>query len=194
MTIIDSVFDITVRLEIALGKTPESAFGLDLEFIVTVERFLKYVNFLKNNSTQVWNQFIHDHNIDGYLAYNIDENFNHIEVFRETDNSLEENTQKHRNEIPSPYHNKEQFKNWWKDRGIKWFNELIFLTIDSIKISENWRDIIRNKELIKQYYNANKLLVECLNSSAVSLDVRQEIEDTLFLSVNEIEKRRKKML
>jgi hypothetical protein len=42
---------------------------------------------------------------------------------------------------------------------------------------------------LQQYYNANKLLVDCLNSDCyVSREVRQEIEDTLLLPIAEIEK------
>ena len=46
------------------------------------------------------------------------------------------------------------------------------------------------KKILKQYYDANLLLVECLNSDCyVSREVRQEIEDTLLLPIAEIKKR-----
>ncbi|WP_444980520.1 NACHT C-terminal helical domain 2-containing protein [Microseira wollei] len=45
------------------------------------------------------------------------------------------------------------------------------------------------KSLLKQYYNANKLLIDCLNSDCyVSREVRQEIEETLLLPIEEIKK------
>jgi predicted NACHT family NTPase len=48
------------------------------------------------------------------------------------------------------------------------------------------------KILLQQYYDANKLLVDCLNSDCyVSRDVRQDIKETLFLPMAEIEKRTK---
>ncbi|MFW9263511.1 NACHT domain-containing protein [Nostoc sp. CALU 546] len=46
-------------------------------------------------------------------------------------------------------------------------------------------------ELLRQYYDANVLLIECLNSDCcVSPEVRQEIENTLFLPIVEIERRK----
>ncbi|MEH2351462.1 MAG: hypothetical protein V7K55_26345 [Nostoc sp.] len=42
---------------------------------------------------------------------------------------------------------------------------------------------------MQQYYNVNKLLVDCLNSTAgVNPIVRQEIEETLLLAIADIEK------
>ena len=57
-------------------------------------------------------------------------------------------------------------------------------------IGKNWQFSEEQKELLMQYYDANKLLVDCLNSYCVVSDkVRQEIEDTLLLPIAEIEKR-----
>ncbi|MEQ8752807.1 MAG: NACHT domain-containing protein [Coleofasciculus sp. G1-WW12-02] len=45
--------------------------------------------------------------------------------------------------------------------------------------------------VLRRYYQANKLLMDCLNSScAVSPEVRQEIEKNLLLPIPEIEKRK----
>ncbi|MEQ9666955.1 NACHT C-terminal helical domain 2-containing protein [Coleofasciculus sp. G2-EDA-02] len=58
-------------------------------------------------------------------------------------------------------------------------------------IGHNWQFSDSQKQLLKQYYDANKLLVDCLNSDCyVSQEVRQEIEDTLLLPIAEIEKRK----
>ncbi len=49
-------------------------------------------------------------------------------------------------------------------------------------------------EVLKQYYDANKLIVDCLNSDCiVSDEVREEIEETLLLPINEIKKRRQQV-
>jgi hypothetical protein len=46
------------------------------------------------------------------------------------------------------------------------------------------------KETLQQYYDANKLLVDCMNSDCyVSREVRQEIGETLLLPIAEIQKR-----
>lgn len=52
-------------------------------------------------------------------------------------------------------------------------------------INSTWHFSDEQKKLLDQYYNANKLLVDCLNSDCyVSREMRQEIEDTLLLPVS----------
>jgi Rps23 Pro-64 3,4-dihydroxylase Tpa1-like proline 4-hydroxylase len=47
------------------------------------------------------------------------------------------------------------------------------------------------KALLQQYYDANLIIIECLNSDCyVSRSVREEIEATLLLPMSEIEKLR----
>jgi hypothetical protein len=49
-------------------------------------------------------------------------------------------------------------------------------------------------KVLKQYYDANKLLADCLNSDCiVSAEFREEIEDTLLLPIAEIEKHQQQM-
>jgi predicted NACHT family NTPase len=73
----------------------------------------------------------------------------------------------------------------------------INLVLESLQISSdetnelNWQFTHEEEELLQQYYYANTLLVDCLNSDCyVSQEVRQEIEETLLLPVAEIEKRK----
>jgi predicted NACHT family NTPase len=57
-------------------------------------------------------------------------------------------------------------------------------------IGHDWQFSDQQKELLKQYYNANKLLVDCLNTSSnVTPVVRSHIEETLLLPIAEIQKR-----
>jgi hypothetical protein len=61
-------------------------------------------------------------------------------------------------------------------------------------IDRDWQFSTQQKELLNQYYDANKLLVDCLNSSCVVSDeVSKEIEDTLLLPIAEIDKRQQRM-
>jgi hypothetical protein len=63
--------------------------------------------------------------------------------------------------------------------------------IENRNIGHDWQFSDEQKELLQQYYDANKLLVDCLNSDCyVSREVRQEIEETLLLPIAEIKKRR----
>ncbi|WP_157162605.1 NACHT C-terminal helical domain 2-containing protein [Cylindrospermum stagnale] len=54
-------------------------------------------------------------------------------------------------------------------------------------IGHDWQFTKQQKELLQQYYDANLLLVECLNSNCnVSREVRQHREDTLLLPIAEL--------
>ncbi|MEH2279870.1 MAG: NACHT domain-containing NTPase [Nostoc sp.] len=60
-------------------------------------------------------------------------------------------------------------------------------------IGDDWQFSKEQKELLQQYYDANKLLVDCLNSDCyVSREVRQQIEDTLLLPIAEIKQHQQK--
>lgn len=53
--------------------------------------------------------------------------------------------------------------------------------------SESWQFSSEEKQLLKQYYDANKLLVECLNTNCVvSHEIRTQILGTLLFPVAEI--------
>jgi predicted NACHT family NTPase len=57
-----------------------------------------------------------------------------------------------------------------------------YLMIKHRNIGHDWQFSHEEKEALKQYYDANKLLVECLNNGCdVAPEVSQEIEETLLL-------------
>ncbi|MBP5971993.1 NACHT domain-containing NTPase [Brasilonema sp. CT11] len=77
---------------------------------------------------------------------------------------------------------KKAYKQWWQENGSTWTEQLRAVMIEHRNISHDWQFTDAQKKLLDQYYNANKLLVDCLNSDCyVSREVRQEIEDTLLL-------------
>ncbi|MEP0872073.1 NACHT domain-containing NTPase [Trichocoleus desertorum AS-A10] len=54
----------------------------------------------------------------------------------------------------------------------------------------DWHFSLEQQEKLQQYYNANQLLLDCLNSNCdVTATVRQEIEATLLLPYQELEER-----
>lgn len=83
-------------------------------------------------------------------------------------------------------------KDKWDEDGIVWGEQLQNLSLEHRMIGKNWQFSEEQKELLMQYYDANKLLVDCLNSRCVvvSDEVRKEIEETLILLIAEIEKRK----
>jgi predicted NACHT family NTPase len=85
----------------------------------------------------------------------------------------------------------ERLKAWWQVNGQAWTEQLRALMIKHRNIGHDWQFSNEQKELLKRYYNANLLLVDCLNSSCnVTPAVREEIEETLLLPIALIEKRR----
>jgi predicted NACHT family NTPase len=86
-----------------------------------------------------------------------------------------------------------RFRQWWETNGQAWSEKLRARLIEHRDIGYDWQFSDEQKKLLKQYYDANKLLVDCLNSDCyVSREVRQEIEETLLLPVAEIENRKQR--
>jgi predicted NACHT family NTPase len=82
----------------------------------------------------------------------------------------------------------------WEEHGQDWTKELVNKIVTHRKVvDDDWQFNEEQVERLKRYYNANQLLVECLNSDCyVSREVRQEIEDTLLLPITEIERLKNK--
>lgn len=80
----------------------------------------------------------------------------------------------------------ERFDQWWENNGEGWIHELKQVSIDHRNIGHNWQFTKEQSELLEQYYAANLLLVECMNRSDVSEQVRKEIESTLLLPISSI--------
>ncbi|MTJ09132.1 hypothetical protein FJR04_15780 [Anabaena sp. UHCC 0204] len=62
----------------------------------------------------------------------------------------------------------------------------IFEQLSSIQTTK-WQSFILENIRLQNYYDANKLLVDCLNLA--SPEMRSHIEDTLLLPIQELEKR-----
>lgn len=80
-------------------------------------------------------------------------------------------------------------REWWKAKGHDWTQQLRNVMIKYRNIGHDWQFSEQQKSLLRKYYDANKLLVDCLNSASnVSPAVRQEIEETLLLPIANIQK------
>ncbi|CCQ56008.1 hypothetical protein CWATWH0003_1906 [Crocosphaera watsonii WH 0003] len=98
------------------------------------------------------------------------------------DRKLREILQQLQQQLPDRDLDREIKKQWWKNNGATWKNELRQAMIKYRNIGHEWNFNQQQIELLKQYLTANKLLMECLNSECyVSREVREEIEDSLFL-------------
>ncbi len=94
-------------------------------------------------------------------------------------------------QLPDLDSNEWRFRQWWQANGQVWAEQLRAILIDYRNIGHDWQFSDEQKNLLKQYYDANKLLVDCLNSDCyVSREVRSQIEETLLLPIAEIENRK----
>jgi hypothetical protein len=78
-------------------------------------------------------------------------------------------------ELPNPKEDKEKFEDWRQDKGQDWVEEIKDAIGHDLQFSE------QQKELLKQYYKANKSLIDEIYKAKVATEVREEILETLFL-------------
>ena len=91
-------------------------------------------------------------------------------------------------QLPSIDGDRETFKQFWEEHGKTWTEQLRKVMIDHCNLGYNWDFSEEQRAVLKQYHNANKLLVACLNSDCyVCREVREKIEDTLLLPFTEKE-------
>jgi predicted NACHT family NTPase len=83
--------------------------------------------------------------------------------------------------------NIDNFDMWWQINNRIWTEQLREIAIEHRNIGHDWQFSEAQKKLLRQYYDANKLLVDCLNSDCyVSRGVRDLIESTLLLPIASI--------
>ena len=106
----------------------------------------------------------------------------------------QENSQLHQRisnlkaQLPDP-NNKAKLQSWWLSNGFEWSEELRNIIIKYRNIGHDWEFNNRRQKLLTQYYQANRLLIECLAQECyISRPVRRYIEETLLLPMSEIEK------
>lgn len=114
-----------------------------------------------------------------------------LDLAHDIDSRLEQALQELKERLPTLAPDKKIFKQWCEEAdGRAWTKKLRAVMIKHRNIGHHWQFSNEQKELLEQYYYANKLLVKCLNSDCyVSREVRQGIEDTLLLPIAEIEQR-----
>ncbi len=111
-------------------------------------------------------------------------------IVRTLDPDPQRSLQQLKDQLPDP-DNWKRFDEWWQVNGHAWTKQLRSVMIAYRNIGHDWQFNEQQKELLEQYYEANLLLVDCLNSSSdVTPAVRSHIEETLLLPIAEIEKHR----
>jgi predicted NACHT family NTPase len=94
-------------------------------------------------------------------------------------------------QLPDSDGDEEIFKQWWQTNGKAWTEQLRAVMIKHRNLGHDWQFSYQQRKVLQQYYEANLLLIDCLNSASnVNPAVREEIEQTLLLPIALIEKRR----
>ncbi|WP_324235757.1 NACHT domain-containing protein [Okeania sp.] len=112
--------------------------------------------------------------------------------------NLEYSLQHLKNKLPNYQQDEQNMNEWWKINGYNWIQELRDIMMAYRNIGHDWQltqeQMQFNEEkieLLQKYYDANELLIECLMSDYfVTREVRNKIEEELFLPIAEIEKRK----
>jgi predicted NACHT family NTPase len=166
-----------------LSNGLDLALALDLDLASDIEHYIDRMNALM------------DYVADGplYEAISLKINFEHLPICDYAPD-IKCRLRKLIDRLPDTfYQNREAFEQWWQTNGLEWTEDCRQIMADHSDIVHDWQLTDAQKALLRQYHDANLLLVQCLNSDCyVSRSVRQEIEDTLLLPMAEIEKRREK--
>jgi predicted NACHT family NTPase len=91
-------------------------------------------------------------------------------------------------QLPDP-RDSDRVDEWCEQNRTQWAEDLRQIRIKYRNIGHDWQFTRDQKAKLQEYYDANLLLAQCLNSECyVSLEVRKEIEATMLLPIASIEK------
>ncbi len=94
------------------------------------------------------------------------------------------------NQFPNSRQNQERFELWWQTNYSTWSEQLKTTITNYRNINHQWQFSAEQQQVLQRYYDANQLLLDCLNSNCeVTATIRQEIEATLLLPQKELEDR-----
>ena len=92
--------------------------------------------------------------------------------------------------MPSASQSQAPLNDWWQTNYAAWVKELRNTIANYRNIQHSWQFNPEQQQVLQRYYDANQLLVDCLNSNCeVTAAIRQEIEATLLLPQQELEDR-----
>jgi len=95
-----------------------------------------------------------------------------------------------REQMPPDSDSRENLDQWWQNHYVAWLDQLKKAIADFRNIHHQWHFNAEQEVILEKYYEANQLLVDCLNSnSKVTPAIRNEIEATMLLSQKEMEDR-----
>lgn len=127
------------------------------------------------------------------LALVLDLSFDHktvLELKNASNSEIRNKLKKLKAQIPD-LQDIQTFKNWWRNEGELWTENLREAMITYCNLGHDWQFTCTQEEKLRQYYDANQLLVDCLNSDCyITKKTRQEIESTLLLPLSELNRKK----
>ncbi|WP_017301641.1 NACHT domain-containing protein [Nodosilinea nodulosa] len=134
-------------------------------------------------------EFARDHSRDFAYVHACSEALNNILVMV-IDAGFYKSIQQLRDRLPASHHSQERLQAWWQENYAAWVDQLQRSIAEYRNIHHPWQFSPEQQQVLKRYYDANQLLVDCLNSNCeVTATIRQEIEATLLLPQQELEDR-----
>lgn len=108
-----------------------------------------------------------------------------LKLARYIDPSLDVLLRKLKSQLPNYTHEPEKFSKWWQVKGLDWSKDFRNAIIHPRKVNHDWEFNEQQLLLLRQYIDANKLLLDCMNKlkPRLSSSAIAEIETTLFLPV-----------
>ncbi|MHC5756951.1 NACHT domain-containing protein [Nostoc sp.] len=92
--------------------------------------------------------------------------------------------------LPDSEQSRERIQTWWQTSYPAWMEQLKPAIAKHRNIEHHWHFSPHQQQVLQQYYDANQLLIDCLNSNCeITGVVRQEIEASLLLPRKELSKR-----
>jgi hypothetical protein len=178
---------LVLDLDFNLWRSLNSAFNLnydiDIDLAVTIDLSLETLNYdlaidLALNRFRQLDRALTDALTSAHIS----------------DSELQQPLQQLKDQLPEPEGNRELFWIWRQADGKAWTEQLRAVIIEHRNIGYDWQFNEQQKQLLKQYYDVNKLLVDSLKSScSVSDGIRKEIQETLLLPIAEIKKSQQQM-
>lgn len=111
------------------------------------------------------------------------------------DVGLHQSLQQLKDQLPDPQQEQQRFQVWWQTNHLAWVERLRAAIALHRNIPRHWHFSPQQQQILQRYYDANQLLLDCLNSDCeVTGTVRQKIEIALFLPQKELEETMAKVL
>ncbi|WP_445172418.1 NACHT C-terminal helical domain 2-containing protein [Microcoleus sp.] len=168
-------------IEVTTTNTIATGLDIDINTTTDIDIAIDYISALAISRTIATSTAIN--------IYIPDVIFNAITITlddilkQNTNSEFKEKIKKLKNYLPIS--NRDTFKQWWLNNGLEWTKNLRNVIIHYRDIGQDWQFTEAQKKLLVQYYQANKCLMECLNSGCnVSPEVRSHIENNVCLPLD----------